>query len=289
MYASAASLSSLRVLQSVNKQIDASQTRLSTGYKVNSAADNASVWAASQGIKSDLKSYDSIDTSLGYTKSVFDVTAAGADAVASLLGTLASKVTAAAATTTGSNARLALVTEITAIQKQLLAAVDDASFKGTNLLTATAANQAYTNSFSSQGATTSANVMSRNVKTTDLETTVATLATAASLTTFDVDVVIAADAATGDVAKLATAIGTAITNVTAYSARLGAASNAIDSNRDLLKTISDIKSKALSSMIETDMAEETTKLQALQVKQQLATQMLSMANSSQQNILRLFQ
>jgi flagellin len=47
--------------------------------------------------------------------------------------------------------------------------------------------------------------------------------------------------------------------------------------------------EALGSLVNADMEEETAKLAALQVKQQLASQMLSMANDSQRNILMLFQ
>jgi flagellin len=45
----------------------------------------------------------------------------------------------------------------------------------------------------------------------------------------------------------------------------------------------------IGQLVDADMNEESTKLQALQVKQQLGIQALSIANSSSQSILRLFQ
>ena len=45
----------------------------------------------------------------------------------------------------------------------------------------------------------------------------------------------------------------------------------------------------MSSLVDADMNEESTRLQALQVQQQLGVQALSIANQSSQQILRLFQ
>jgi flagellin len=46
--------------------------------------------------------------------------------------------------------------------------------------------------------------------------------------------------------------------------------------------------RGIGQLVDADMNEESTKLQALQVKQQLGVQALSIANSSSQTILQLF-
>ncbi|MFZ0851073.1 MAG: flagellin, partial [Hyphomicrobiaceae bacterium] len=46
--------------------------------------------------------------------------------------------------------------------------------------------------------------------------------------------------------------------------------------------------RGIGTLVDADMNEESTKLQALQVKQQLGIQALSIANSSSQSILSLF-
>ena len=46
--------------------------------------------------------------------------------------------------------------------------------------------------------------------------------------------------------------------------------------------------RGVGQLVDADMNEESTKLQALQVQQQLGVQALSIANSSSQTILSLF-
>jgi flagellin len=51
----------------------------------------------------------------------------------------------------------------------------------------------------------------------------------------------------------------------------------------------DAVSRGVGQLVDADMNEESTKLQALQVKQQLGVQALGIANSSSQSIMQLFQ
>jgi flagellin len=56
-----------------------------------------------------------------------------------------------------------------------------------------------------------------------------------------------------------------------------------------VKALSDALDRGISALVDADMNEESTKLQALQVKQQLGIQSLAIANSQTQIILKLFQ
>jgi flagellin-like hook-associated protein FlgL len=96
-----------------------------------------------------------------------------------------------------------------------------------------------------------------------------------------------------DIAKVLRAyvavVNDAITTITTAAANLGAVSSRIDLQNSFVDTLMDTIDKGVSNLIDADLSEESTKLQALQTKQQLGIQALSIANSSQQNILRLFQ
>ena len=81
----------------------------------------------------------------------------------------------------------------------------------------------------------------------------------------------------------------AITKVTAAASNLGAVASRIDMQKSFVNTLMDTIDKGVGNLIDADMTEESTKLQALQVKQQLGTQALSIANQSAQNVLSLFQ
>jgi len=84
-------------------------------------------------------------------------------------------------------------------------------------------------------------------------------------------------------------VNTAINNVTTAASNLGAVASRIDMQKSFVNTLMDTIDKGVGGLIDADMSEESTKLQALQVKQSLGVQALSIANQSSQNILRLFQ
>lgn len=81
----------------------------------------------------------------------------------------------------------------------------------------------------------------------------------------------------------------ALGDVTQSSADLGATKTRIDSNANFVKSLRDAIDRGVGQLVDADMNAESTRLQALQVQQQLGIQALSIANSSSQSILSLFQ
>ncbi|WP_280514921.1 flagellin [Aureimonas sp. ME7] len=84
-------------------------------------------------------------------------------------------------------------------------------------------------------------------------------------------------------------VNAAINKVTAAASGIGAVSKRVDLQQTFVQNLMDTIDKGVSGLVDADMNEESTKLQALQVKQQLGVQALSIANQSAQNVLRLFQ
>ena len=72
------------------------------------------------------------------------------------------------------------------------------------------------------------------------------------------------------------------------AANLGALKSRIDSQNDFVRVLMEAVERGVGTLVDADMTEESTKLQALQVQQQLGVQSLSIANQSSQNILSLF-
>jgi flagellin len=98
------------------------------------------------------------------------------------------------------------------------------------------------------------------------------------------------DSAT-DLAKLETYIqGTedAFAQITDSATNLGAIKNRIGLQQDFVKTLTDSLDRGIGQLVDADMNAESTRLQALQVQQQLGIQALSIANSGSQSILSLF-
>jgi len=93
---------------------------------------------------------------------------------------------------------------------------------------------------------------------------------------------------TSDAAGAVDTIESAITTATAAGASFGSVQNRLDIQSDFIKSLSDALTSGVGSLVDANMEEESAKLSALQVQQQLGVQALSIANSTPQSILTLF-
>ena len=92
-----------------------------------------------------------------------------------------------------------------------------------------------------------------------------------------------------DLEDMIAAVDAAIGAVTTAASDLGTVKMRIDLQKDFVTSLMDAIERGVGALVDADMNEESTRLQALQVQQQLGVQSLSIANASSQNILRLFQ
>ena len=83
-------------------------------------------------------------------------------------------------------------------------------------------------------------------------------------------------------------VDSALTSMTSAAATLGSVSSRIDLQNDFISKLSDSLDRGVGRLVDADMEEESARLSALQVQQQLGIQSLSIANSNSQNILSLF-
>ena len=81
----------------------------------------------------------------------------------------------------------------------------------------------------------------------------------------------------------------ALTSLVRAATTVGSIKSQISSTQDYVKNLRDAIDRGISSLVDADMNEESTRLQALQVQQQLGVQALSIANQSSQSLMRLFQ
>ena len=81
----------------------------------------------------------------------------------------------------------------------------------------------------------------------------------------------------------------AIALVSEKLAALGSSAKRIEIQSEFLTQLVDILKEGVGNLVDADLANESARLQALQIKQQLGVQALAIANASPQNILALFQ
>ncbi|SJZ81856.1 flagellin [Consotaella salsifontis] len=277
-----ASTAALRNLQSINAQLDKTQTRIASGLRIASAKDGAAAWSAATTVRAEVSKYDAIRDGLGYFKAAADTASTAAQSIVDALNTIKQGVANYQATS-DTDEQAAIMSSISGAQATIKAALAASKTDGKDWLSNAAAI-----SFNVGVNSAGAFVTDGFTTAVDLDDTLTNVDATGGGSGKFITNFLAADI-TASASSLNTALDTAIGDATTIAVGLGAMAERIDSHSTFLKTISDIKNSALSSLVDANMEEESTKLSALQVQQSLATQALQISNASSQNILRLFQ
>lgn len=260
----------LQNLNKTNSELLTTQSRINTGLKVASSKDNGAIFAIAQSQRSKVASLDAVKDSIARGVSTADVTVAAGESVSELLTQLKEKALAASDTSLDSTARTALANDFKAIRDAITKTVSNADFNGANLLDGTTASiDVLANADASSTITVSGENMS-------LGGSVVTLASDATFAT-----------ATSASALLST-LDTSIDNVSASLARLGTTSKTLERHTNFVTKLQNSIEAGIGNLVDADMAKESAKLQALQTKQQLGVQALSIANQSTSSVLSLF-
>ncbi|MBB4659638.1 flagellin [Parvularcula dongshanensis] len=121
----------LDTLQNINKSLQTVQSQISTGRKINTARDNAAVWAISTTMESDVAAFKTITDSLNLGAATVGVARSASETVTGLLKEMKSLIVSAAEENVD---RTKIQTDITALRNQIADTVDAAQFNGLNLL-----------------------------------------------------------------------------------------------------------------------------------------------------------
>jgi flagellin len=264
-------LVALQNLNETSQQLDTAQNIVSTGLAVASAKDNGAIWAIAQNERSTVSSLDAVKSSLQSGQSILDVANSAGTTVSNLLSQMAQKALAASDSSLDTNSRNALNNDFVALRNQITSTVQNADFNGVNLLDGSVAQ-----------ITSLANAQGTSVLTTQAENL--TLANA-SIITIGVGASIGTITAANAQISL---VNTSLQNVDNALASLGTSSKALDTHLNFVSNLQDTLTTGIGNLVNADLAKESATLQALQTKQQLGIQALSIANSASQALLGLF-
>ena len=128
----ASALTALQSLNTTNKNLEMTQSRISTGYRVATASDNAAYWSIATTMRSDKSSLSAVQDALGLGAAKVD-TAYTAMRRRSP-GSTRSRTSWLPATSASADDKAKIQTEITALQAQLKMGADGATFSGSNWL-----------------------------------------------------------------------------------------------------------------------------------------------------------
>lgn len=263
-------LVALQNLNKTNSELSTTQNRINTGQKVSTAKDNGAIWAIAQTQRGTANALNAVKGSLERGQSTIDVAMAAGETVSNLLIEMKEKSLAASDTTLDTTSRAALNEDFKALRDQITKAVTNADFNGANMIKA-----------SGNSVVALANA--------DGTSKITVAAQSLALGGANVTVVAAASLGTATIAAaMVTTVSTSITNVGAALAKLGTGSKALESHLSFVAKLQDTLDAGVGNLVDADLARESAKLQALQTKQQLGIQALSIANGATNSLLGLF-
>ena len=290
-------MTALQTLRSVSSQLSTTQNRISTGQRVATASDNAAYWSIATSMRADNAALSAVSDSLGLSAATVDTEYT---ALTTVIGNKDSGLTKLQAllveAKTAGIDRTKIQADVTQIQQQMKATASAATFNGVNWLSTTATTPATVNlvsSFSRVGSTPTTGSITLTTANYSLYSATQTgfldkVSGAASVDTIGIGALTdsAADQTTldGYIAQVTAAIN----SVASAAADLGAVKTRISTNTDFVKSLMDSVDRGIGQLVDADMNQESTRLAALQVQQQLGVQALSIANNSSQSILSLF-
>ncbi|WP_202312644.1 flagellin N-terminal helical domain-containing protein [Mesorhizobium sp. L-8-10] len=298
-------MTALASLQATNRALEATQNRISTGYRVAEASDNAAYWSIATTMRSDNKALSTVRDALGLGAAKVDTAYTAMDSAIDVVDEIKAKLVAAREPGVDKSK---VQSEITQLQQQLIGIGESASFSGENWLSVDSSAAGYTTvkqivaSFTrgSSGTVTigtlqididglklfDANDQSGIL---DTQSTTTNGGVVYSVSTLDISALTNSANDLADLDELILTVDGALQDMASAASDLGAAKSRIAMQLDFASDLMDAIERGVGTLVDADMNEESTRLQALQVQQQLGIQALSIANAGVQGVMKLFQ
>jgi flagellin len=296
-------MTALQSLNATNKSLDITQSRISTGYRVGSAEDNAAYWSIATTMRSDNGALSTVRDALGLGAATIDVAYTGMNKAIEVAKEIKNKLVAARQPGIDRNK---VQSEIGELQNQLLSISGSSVFSGENWLSVDSSLATYNAtktivaSFSRSGGSVTIGTISIDLTATELidandqsgildsEDTTANGGITYSISTLDISAITDTDDDLEDLEQMISWVDGGISSMTTAASNLGAVKQRTNMQREFVNSLMDAINRGIGTLVDADMNEESTRLQALQVQQQLGIQALSIANQNSQSILSLF-
>jgi len=271
-----AALAALRSLQSTSSALTATEKRISTGYVVADALDNGAVFAIAQGIRTNQAGLGSVNTQLNVALGVVSVANQALTKVSDLLTDLRATLTSLSNQLNDSATQANYYAHYTEDISEITNNLNGASYGGVNLL-GTSQNYGVIQDYIG-------NQLSLTAQFTNLTGAFSVIFQGGGAVTIQTGITgaqVAGSILYYSFGSVVASIGNSLNVIGNLSAHIN---NQITFNNG----ISDGLSQGLSALVDADLSQESASLQSLQIKQQLATQSLSIANQGPQVLLSLF-
>lgn len=318
-----AAMSALSILRDIDTDMETTQNRISSGYKVGSAQDNAAYWSIASTMRSDNEALATVSDALGLGQAKADTAYAGLDRSKDIIIAIQKKLESALQPGVDKGK---VQQEITELKNQLVSIASASSFSSENWLYNAASTsglgtktmvgafvRSESNAISIQTidydasdsclfdkVTASHGILTKSIAVSQPSGTTTTQVNyflcnisgqvngggSSGVTSTEISI----SSATTDesLRGMLNAVNSMLNDVTNAATTLGAVQSRLTTQSAFVKDLRDTITKGVGRLVDADMNEESTRLKALQTQQQLAIQSLTIANSSAQTIMQLF-
>jgi len=267
----------LQSLNRTNQQLETTQKKVSTGFRVSDATDDGAAYAVAQRVRSDVSSLGSANEQLGSVKGLISTTLTGLNSISDTMIQMRDVMVKLADSNVQGNQRTQYTAQYNSLLANVKTFIQDAGYNGKTLI----------------GNITGSNGTFARVAVERNE-----LGATYGIATFGGSAFYGSLVFTGTqmggastMAGMITTTGVFLKKVNALGTQLntyGSASKYVDNQIGYNKNKIDALNGGLGALIDADLAKESAQLQALQIRQQLGVQSLSIANQAPQTLLSLF-
>jgi flagellin len=263
-----AAINAHRQLLNTESKMNLSMEKLSSGYRINRASDDAAGLAIANRLRTNTKSLTVASRNVTEGKALLQIAEGSANKVEDILERMKELATQASSANTSTTDKSKINAEFTALKSEITRIVEDTKYQGTALLDG---------NFSGTFQVGSTNGTSAQINISISSLSLSTL----SLTSTTVD-------STTNAQSALTSIDSAIDTLATTLGNIGAGMNRLDYTYSNLQVAIENFSAAESAIRDVDMASEMVNFTKSQILMQAGTAMLSQANMASQNVLSLF-
>lgn len=293
-------MNAYNALIAMNNDIALRQLRLSTGKRINSAADDVAGYITSRSLNARNEALKSAQNAVGEAKNVSAMTQDALDNINGLLTKIKEMTATASSGALGTDEKVALARAAYRLTEQIQTVVDATVFGGKQLLDGTFSGE-WTIGFKADNALLTMEIDLKNNATAatkfnvtnpfDLNTTLGNFAGVSGLSLASLNDVSSTDLGVFGytmVQSTLTSLQDALNNVNKVASYLGGLENRLTSQEDLLRSQITNYTAAISRIEDADVAQEQMNLIKAQFLQQSSLISLSQANQNPNAFLQLF-
>jgi flagellin len=267
----------LQSLESTQQQLAVTQKQISTGYRVADSTDDGAAYSIALNIRSTVGALTSANQQLGNVQGLLSTTQSGLNNISNMMGSMRDVLVKLSDSSVQGNDRTNYIHQYASMLSNVQTFVQDANYNGKTLIgdmtgssgsfgrIAVARNE---NGSTYGIATFGGSAMYGSISFTS--TQLAGASTVAALIT-----------ATGSFLNQQNAVGSALNTI---GSSINYVNNQTTYNNDKINSLN----SGLGSLIDANLAQESAQLTSLQIRQQLGTQALSLANQAPQSLISLF-